>query len=59
MDGGGEVEVQAMEFRKIDEVLEDRDGRIFDIIWSFGPISQLKTRLDVFKDQGTDLHNIF
>ena len=55
MDSGG-VEAQALEFQRIDEVLEDRDSRIFDTILSFGPISQLKMR---FKDQGTDLHNFF
>ena len=38
MNSGGEVEVQALEFQKIDEVFKDKDGDIFDTILSFGPI---------------------
>ena len=38
MDSGGEVEARAMEFHKIDEVIEDRDCGIFDTILSFDPI---------------------
>ena len=49
MDSGGEVEAQALEFHKIDEVSEYRDGEIFETISYLGPISQLKTRLDAFK----------
>ena len=59
MDSGGEVEAQALEFQKIDEVLEDRDVGIFDTILSFSPIHQLRKRLDAFKDQGIDLQNVF
>ena len=50
MDSGGEVEAQALEFQKIYEVLEDRYRGIFDTIMSFGPIHQLKNKLDAFKD---------
>ena len=59
MDSGGEVEAHAIEFHKIDEVFKDRDGRIFYIVLSFGPDSQLKSKLEAFKDQGTDLIGIF
>ena len=39
MDSGGEVEAKALEFHKIDEVFEDRDGGIFDTIFFFRPYS--------------------
>ena len=44
-------------FQKIDEVFKYRDGGLFDTTLSFGPIHQLKTKLDSFKDQRTDLHH--
>ena len=50
MDSGGEVEFQSLEFQKIDEVFEDGDGDIFYTIFSFGPVHQLKTKLESFKE---------
>ena len=50
MDSGGEVEKQDLEFQKLEEVFEDRDDDIFDYVLSFGPIHQLKTKLEAFKD---------
>ena len=38
MDSVGEVETQDLEFQKLEEVFEDRDGSIFDIVLSFGSI---------------------
>ena len=38
MDSGGETETQTLEFQKLEEVFEDRDGDIFDNIMSFGSV---------------------
>ena len=59
MDSVGEVEAGALEFQKIDGVFEDRDDKIFYTVLSLGPIHQLKTKLEIFKDQGIDLLNVF
>ena len=59
MESGWEIETENLEFQKLEDVFKDRDGGIFDTIISFGPIHQLKTKLDAFKDQGTYLHNVF
>ena len=59
MDSEDEVGEHALELQKIDEVFEDRDSDIFYTLLSFGPIHQLKTKLEAFKDQGIDLHGIF
>ena len=59
MDSGGEVEAHALEFQKIDKVFEYRDGGIFYTVLYFVPVHQLKTKLEAFKDQGTNLHNNF
>ena len=58
MDSGGEIEAQALEFQKIEEVLEDRDSEVFDTLLSFGSINQLKTKIKTFQYQGTDLHGV-
>ena len=59
MGSGGEIEAQVLEFLKIEEVFEDRDSEIFYTLLSFGPVNQLKTKIKVFKDQGTYLHGVF
>ena len=58
MDNGGEIEAQALEFQKIEEVFEDRGSEFFDTLLSFGSINQLKTKIKTFEDQGTDLHGV-
>ena len=58
MDSGGEVEAWALEFQKIDEVFEDSDCDIFYTIFYFVQVHQLKTKLEYFKDQVTDLHDV-
>ena len=34
MEGGGEIEAQALEFQKLEEIFEDRDGDVFYILCS-------------------------
>ena len=52
MESRGEVEAQALEFQKLEEIFEDRDGVVFDTFLSFGTIHQLKVKLQAFKYQG-------
>ena len=59
MNSGGEFETQDLEFQKLDEFFEDRDGGIFSIVLYFGSILQLETKLYFLKDQEIDLHSIF
>ena len=39
MDSGGEIEVQALEYQKIEEVFEDKDSEVFDTLLSFGSVN--------------------
>ena len=59
MDSGGEIEVQALEYRKIEEVFEDMDSEVFVTMLYFGPINQIKTKIKDFEDQGTYLHGVY
>ena len=59
MERGGEIEAHDLEFQKLEEVFEDRDGAFFYTIFSFGPIYQFKTKLQAFKDQGINLHSVY
>ena len=54
-----EVEVQNLEYHRIEEVFEDKVSNIFDTILSNGPIDVVKTKLKLLKDQGTEVHSIF
>ena len=45
MEGEGEVETKVSEFSKLDEIFEYMDGDIFDMVLSFGPVHELKNRL--------------
>ena len=49
MEGEGEVEAQVREFRKLDQMFEVRDKYVFDIVLSFGPIHELKSRFKTFE----------
>ena len=59
MEGKGEIETQALEFEKLEEILKERDGDVFDPIFSFGLVHELKVKLQAYKDQGTDLHSVY
>ena len=43
----------------MEEVFEDRDDDIFYTILSFRPVHKLKTKLQAFKYQGTNLNTIY
>ena len=45
MEGEREIETKVHEFGKLEDIFEDRDGNIFDIIISFGPVHELKNKL--------------
>ena len=53
------IEDQGLEHHKLEELLEDRNVDVFYPILLNGPIEAMKHRLNVLKDQGTDLHNIY
>ena len=52
------VEAQALEYQKIEEVFEDKDSEFFNTLLSFGSVNQLKSKLKLLKDQGTDIHGV-
>ena len=54
-----EVEVQNLEYHRIEEVFEDKESDIFDTILLNGPIDSVKAKLKPLKDQGTEVHGIF
>ena len=52
------MEVQNPEYEKVEEYFEDRDVEVFDMLLLNGPISEVKKKLILIKEQGTDVHNI-
>ena len=58
MDSGGEIEAQALEYQKIEEVFENRDIDIFYTLLYFCSVNQLKTKIKTFEYQGTYLHGV-
>ena len=53
------VEAQDSKYYKFEELFEDRDAEIFDTILLNGPIDIVKKKLNLLKDQGTDIHNVY
>ena len=47
------MEVQALEYRKVEEDFEDRDVEVFDMILLNGSISEVKDNLRLLKEQET------
>ena len=54
-----DLEVQNLEYQKVDEFLEDKDSKIFDIILLNDNIETSKNKLKILKDQGIDTHGVF
>ena len=50
MESGGEIKAHVHEFRKLEEIFKDKDGNVFDIVLSFGPIHELKSKIQTFKE---------
>ena len=59
MDSVEGVEAQALEYQKIEEVFEDKYCEVFDTLLWVGSVDQLKSKLKVLKDQGTDFHGVY
>ena len=51
MEGEGEVETHVCEFNKLDEIFEDMDGDVFGKVLSFGPVHELKNRINTFRNR--------
>ena len=49
MEGVGEIEARAHHFRKLEEIFEDRDGDVFDTVFSFFLFHELKSKIQTFK----------
>ena len=52
------MEVDNPKSQKIEEAFEDRDIEIFDTLLLNGPNSEVKEKLRLLKENGTDVHNI-
>ena len=53
------IETQGLEYQKVEELLEDRNADVFDPVLLNGPIESMKQKLNLIRDQGMDLHNIY
>ena len=53
------IETQGLEYQTVEELLGDRNADVFDPILLNGPIEAMKQKLNLLKDQGTKLHNIY
>ena len=53
------MEVQDLEYQKVEEAFEDKDLEVFDTLLLNGPIGDVKEKLRLLKEQGTDVHNIY
>ena len=59
MDSVERVKAQASEYQNIEEVLEDKYYDVFDTLLLYGLVDQLKSKLKLLKEQGTDVHGVF
>ena len=59
MDGIREIEEQALEFEKLEEIFEDMYHDVFKNILSYGPFDELKSKIQAFKDQLTNLRGVY
>ena len=53
------IETRGLEYQNIEEMLDDRNSDVFDPILLNGPIEAVKQKLNLLRDRGTDLHNIY
>ena len=58
MDQIDSMEVQDLEYQKVEEDFKDRDVEVFDTLLLNGPINEVKEKLILLKEQGSDVHNI-
>ena len=54
-----ELETQNLEYKRIEEVFQDKESEFFDTKLLNGPIESVKAKLKIHKDQGTKFHSIF
>ena len=53
------IETQGLEYQKVEELLDDRNADVFDLVLLNGSIDDVKQKLNLLRDQGTDFHNIY
>ena len=53
------MEVQNLEYQKVEEDFEDRDVEVFDTLLLNRTIGEVKEKPRLLKEQGTDVHNIY
>ena len=53
-----DLEVQNLEFLKIEDAFIDRHTKVFDTLLLHGSIIEVKEKLRLLKYQGIDIHNL-
>ena len=53
------IETQSLEYQKVEDLSDDRNVDVFDPVLLNGPIEAVKQKLNLLRDQGTYLHNIY
>ena len=53
-----ELMAQKLEYHKIEELSEDIDSEVFDTILLNGLVETIKNKMNLLRDQGTDVHDI-
>ena len=53
------MEVQDLEYQKVEESFKDRDVEVFDTLLLNGPISEVKEKIILLKEKGTNMHTIY
>ena len=53
------IETRGLEHKKVEELLDDRNANVSDPVLLNGPIEVVKQKLNLLRDQGMDLHNIY
>ena len=54
-----DLEVQNLERQNVEEFLEDKDSKIFDIILLNDNVDTAKNKLKILKYQGINTHGVF
>ena len=53
------IETHGLEYQKVEELLDHRNADVFYPVLLNGHIEAMKHKLNLIRDQGMDLHNIY
>ena len=53
------IESEGLEYQIVEQLLDDRNADVLDLVLLNGPIEAMRPNLNLLRDEGTNLHNIY